>query len=627
MGQENTAPRKINGAEGTLGQIMQSQGPGVVETWEPNPSSATLVVAASDSLHPERADYQCDGTADDVEIQAAITALPAGGGKVVLLEGLFTVSGDGTKCLFVPSNVHIQGQGGATTVKLAANQDCAIFMNTGIAGAGNSNITISDMKIDGTKATQATGLGIHFGYVSNCLFQNLNIINCKQTGIFITRKSGSGLYTDQSTDCILKNLIVDSCDWDGIGVTSDRILVDNCISSNNGRSGCSIEESRHCSVNGGFFFLNTETGLDLATENIGIILDGASCHNNTQNGIAGACDDWVISGCKSYDNTQKGIYILYSERVAISGCDIYSNGHQGISAPDSDPDNGDITITGCEIYANTLEGILIHAQTLGSSVISGNKIKGNGDSGIHLYQGSSLSSISGNVISGNGQYGIYIHGLVHSLSITGNTISDNSQDAANTYDGIYLLATGGGAVEHGTIVGNVINGGDHRWGIFQPGGGASGGSESYVIKSNRISGATTGMVSLNGDAGKNSVDLTLLSASLDLSGGAVDLDIFHATCNCYLVGYYVFYTELSSADAGVDIRIGRYQDGVALDDDHFDLVTSEVSQNLGYQKRYISTDLTNQAIVNGDTVTVGTAGAKVGTGEISVVLLIVENAG
>lgn len=50
-------------------------------------STATLIIAASDSLHTERADYVCDGTDDDVQIQAAITALPASGGKIVLLEG------------------------------------------------------------------------------------------------------------------------------------------------------------------------------------------------------------------------------------------------------------------------------------------------------------------------------------------------------------------------------------------------------------------------------------------------------------------------------------------------------------------------------------------------------------
>ena len=42
-------------------------------THERNSSqSATLVVAASDSLHKERADYICDGVDDQEKIQAAI---------------------------------------------------------------------------------------------------------------------------------------------------------------------------------------------------------------------------------------------------------------------------------------------------------------------------------------------------------------------------------------------------------------------------------------------------------------------------------------------------------------------------------------------------------------------------
>lgn len=53
--------------------------------------TATLIVAASDSSAKSKAgaDYVCDGTADEVQIQAAIDALPAGGGKVVLLEGTY----------------------------------------------------------------------------------------------------------------------------------------------------------------------------------------------------------------------------------------------------------------------------------------------------------------------------------------------------------------------------------------------------------------------------------------------------------------------------------------------------------------------------------------------------------
>jgi hypothetical protein len=57
--------------------------------------TSTLVVAASDSsvLSRAQADYICDGTADDVEIQAAWNALGAGWfGKIVCLEGTYNIS-------------------------------------------------------------------------------------------------------------------------------------------------------------------------------------------------------------------------------------------------------------------------------------------------------------------------------------------------------------------------------------------------------------------------------------------------------------------------------------------------------------------------------------------------------
>ncbi len=54
--------------------------------------AATVVVAASDSLNKAAANYVCDGVADEVEIHAAIAALPATGGKVVLLEGNYSAN-------------------------------------------------------------------------------------------------------------------------------------------------------------------------------------------------------------------------------------------------------------------------------------------------------------------------------------------------------------------------------------------------------------------------------------------------------------------------------------------------------------------------------------------------------
>src|SRR3990167_10805911 len=56
----------------------------------------TIFVAASDasaaSIAAALPAYRCDGTADDVQIQAAIDALPAQGGKVLLSEGTFTIT-------------------------------------------------------------------------------------------------------------------------------------------------------------------------------------------------------------------------------------------------------------------------------------------------------------------------------------------------------------------------------------------------------------------------------------------------------------------------------------------------------------------------------------------------------
>ena len=71
-----------SGADGVLTQAEFEQ---VVR-------SATMVVAASDASAASRAlaDYFCDGVADDVQIQAAIDALPAVGGKVKLTEGNFS---------------------------------------------------------------------------------------------------------------------------------------------------------------------------------------------------------------------------------------------------------------------------------------------------------------------------------------------------------------------------------------------------------------------------------------------------------------------------------------------------------------------------------------------------------
>src|SRR3990167_10868576 len=79
----------------------------------PGPRTATKVVAASNALSQFGADYVCDGTADDVEINAAIAALPAGGGKVELSEGTFDIV---NPVLMNVDNLVLTGQGHRTSI-------------------------------------------------------------------------------------------------------------------------------------------------------------------------------------------------------------------------------------------------------------------------------------------------------------------------------------------------------------------------------------------------------------------------------------------------------------------------------------------------------------------------------
>jgi len=109
------------------------------------------------------------------------------------------------------------------------------------------------------------------------------------------------------------------------------------------------------------------------------------------------------------------------------------------------------------------------------------------------------------------------------------------------------------------------------------------------------------------------------SRLLDLSGASTDVIVVSLRTDSVLVRYDIVYTEASSADAGVEIRVGHLDDT-----DRFDVSTSEASKAVGYTKTFNITDLTT---VNSDGVkgiSIGTAGGKTGTGEVQIILWIAE---
>ena len=110
----------------------------------PGTSGATVTVAASDSLLPV-ADFIADGTADEVTINAAIAALPAGGGNVLLGEGLYTIAAP----IVSKSGMCLIGSGsGATTIRVVAGSAGGFAMIQGTANGTNVDVCVRDLELD-----------------------------------------------------------------------------------------------------------------------------------------------------------------------------------------------------------------------------------------------------------------------------------------------------------------------------------------------------------------------------------------------------------------------------------------------------------------------------------------------
>lgn len=151
------------------------------------PANNTIVVAAHDSPEESKilADYTCDGTADQVELQQAIDAFPSGGATLSLTEGTFNLNG----ILLVPGDILIEGKGDTRThLRWTSGRLIAYW---------GENITLRDFETEGTGAIvffncshvrvhnvtarvdNSLGGGAFFVWVQNSISEDIEFINCK----------------------------------------------------------------------------------------------------------------------------------------------------------------------------------------------------------------------------------------------------------------------------------------------------------------------------------------------------------------------------------------------------------------------------------------------------------------
>lgn len=602
--------------------------------------AATVVVAASDSLNKAAANYVCDGVADNVEIQAAINALPAGGGKVLLLEGTYNCAATIT----LKSHTYLCGEGWNSIIFQVAGTNATVLENVTLGG-GDHDIHVSDLQIDGNglnnpalankgfiKFWSVTDISIERVYAHDMRYAGalLNVgfgfsicTRVKVLNCYIYKTGDYGIATDGCTFMdICGNLVIDPAShFLGVGEGATAVrpskinIKDNVffadadgLASLNGIKLQNVDDSQ---ISGNKIIILNDNGL------FGIVTtpDAASqaqyrdiISNNTLRGfsigmyIAAAFHTSILDNyIEAYT---LALRLTAFGGVACSGVEVNDNYINTDPASVANGDRGITLDSGCT-YINIVGNFVWNILNMGIGVADGSYI-----------------NVSNNMIYKCRRIGIFFgetDGVSYS-KIEGNIIVNCCYISNNTHDCIRL----DNDCVRNIITDNICYSDEAnkpRYCIVE-----AAACDYNIIKGNKLSTAVSAQMVVRGV--HTVVDRTFQQPiALDLSGASIDITTFHASCPCQLIAYEVLYSEASSADAGVNIRIGRYQDGVALDNDYFDISVSEVSKNLGYTKHFITTDLTAWAIAAGDSVTVGTAGGKVGTGEVIVILHIAEMAG
>lgn len=178
-------------------------------------NSVIYTVAASDTPDSVKAmaDYVCDGTDDQIEIQSAIAALPDGGGKVLLLGGRYNVSKTAEHyCIGLRSRTTLEGLGWGTVIYLVDNADATV-----VRGYKVEKAVVRDLAIDGNKYHQTP---VPDPNRSNFPDMWTNGINLRE-----------------SNDCLISKVYVKDTLMHGINIweCSCRNTVENCLVENIGR--------------------------------------------------------------------------------------------------------------------------------------------------------------------------------------------------------------------------------------------------------------------------------------------------------------------------------------------------------------------------------------------------------
>lgn len=310
--------------------------------------TASVVVAASDSLNKAAANYVCNGTNDHIEIQAALDALPTTGGEVLLLDGTYNIE----VTLTLDSYQTLRGCG-RNTILTTTTAGVDIITGTGGDGTELVGILIADLCVDGTVGGATVNFGIYFEYVDYSRVISSWVKNCTDWG-------GIAL-VNCDFDEIISNTIENCFDGIYLETSCNIIIVGNLVVE--AGEGIYLETSNNNTIEGNACIRANDYSIYLYGSNTNIISGNTCSRNDKESIFLSGSDGNVISGNICQRNGWRGIYLSDSHSNIVSGNICRENSQNA----DNTYDN--ILISASDY--NLIEGNLCRAPTIGTTLSAG----------------------------------------------------------------------------------------------------------------------------------------------------------------------------------------------------------------------------------------------------------------
>lgn len=455
--------------------------------------AVTFVVAASDAKPDSKAqaDFVCDGTDDQDEINAALTATrdEAGGGLVQLTEGTFHIS-DTVNLL---GDVGLRGQGIHTILRRVDDSDEFSILKSYTYGTPVYNIyVIRNLVINDNASNQDAAdnpelkRAIHLESYVAAYIENVFIDDVQNMGMYLSGSAQGS--NDQVTNCTVIS------EAKAIEIHGPRAIIENSRFISTGSDVAVLIEGI------GVKFINNRVQTSSGTGIQAIYPAGVVVSNNivsgcdtgiyfrgtTDTSFSGTCSG-VIAHNTVVDTewgdaiSVRGVENILVDGNCIDGGDNYGVYIWGTAFGDRKPCNARVLnniITGCSPgigIASTGERVIIGNNTVydcfrgihmgtnsKGAIIEGNNVAWNSWEGIYLYRSTS-NLIQGNSIEYNGRHGLRMYYNSSMNTIVGNRFVGNSQSADQTYHHIYAERYGSsssGACQDTSVTNNFFNRGE-----------------------------------------------------------------------------------------------------------------------------------------------------------------------